>query len=45
MGLILPDFNAMYRALMIKALWYWWTNRYIAKWKSKKSKNRPVQKD
>ena len=43
-GLIRPDFNTRYRTLMIKALWYWWTDRYIAKWKSRKAKNRPVQK-
>ena len=44
-GLILPDFNTRYRTLMIKAPWYWWTDRYIAKWKSRKSKNRLYRKD
>ena len=36
-GLTLPDFMAFYRAIGIKAMWYWGKDRHIAQWSRMKS--------
>lgn len=39
-GLLLPNFNAFYKTIIIKAQWYQWKSRPINQWNRRKLRNR-----